>query len=239
MSLHSISFLASCVHSWIRLFVRPFFRSHAFVRSFRLPFVHRFLRSFACSFVRSTLRRWFQNHCRLQTPSTRWIATASSFYSPRPVKRLDARTRPIRIRLRQISEIPIVPCGHQWHRASRPQATCSPPRARSHQRGGPQGPGRRQTWRRDDLMRTLSQSQGVLLLWPPYWLPNGREGLVLSFARCGFGKRMNSSMFDWIILLFYLSVDTYFLYIFSVPVATTKPICLRIYPPLPPLSSSH
>ena len=82
--------------------------------------------------------------------------------------------------------------------------------------GGPQGPGRRQTWRRDDLMRTLSQSQCVLLLWPPYWLPNGREGLVLSFARCGFGKRMNSSMFDWIILLFYLSVDTYFFsYIFS------------------------
>ena len=89
-------------------------------------------------------------------------------------------------------------------------------------------------------MRTLSQSQGVLLVWPPYWLPNGREGLVLSSARCGFGKRMNSSMFDGIILLFYLSVDTYFfICIFSVPVAATKPICLRIYPPLPPLSPSH
>ena len=198
--------------------------------------------SFVCSSVlsvaRSTLRRWFQNRCRLQTPSTRWNATASSFYSLRPVKRLDAKIRPIRIRLRQISEIPIVPCGHQWHRASRPQATCSPPRARSHRRGGPQGPGRRQTWRRDDLMRTLSQSQCVLLLWPPYWLPNGREGLVLSFARCGFGKRMNSSMFDWIILLFYLSVVPFFIYIFSSGCRYETNLSAYLPSP-PPLSPSH
>ena len=92
-------------------------------------------------------------------------------------------------------------------------------------------------------MRTLSQSQCVLLLWPPYWLPNGREGLVLSCARCGFGKRMNSSMFDWIILLFYLSVDTYlFIYIFLVPVAATKPIChphTSLSLPFPPLAACY
>ena len=225
-------FARSFVDSFVCSSVLSVARFRSFVLSVR-PFVHRFLRSFACSFVRSALCRWFQNHCRLQTPSTWWNATVRSFHSPRPVKRLDAKTCPIRIRLRQISEIPIVPCDHQWHRASRPQATCSPPGAGSHQRGGPQGPGRRQTWRRDDLMRTLSQSQCVLLLWPPYWRPNGREGLVLSFARCGFGKRINSSMFDWIILLFYLSVDTY-LYIYIFSSGCRYEINLSAYLPSPP-----